>query len=120
MKELLFLFSAVISLSAFAQKRTEYKITRTYHIQSPGGWDYISVNNSRIYLSHGTQVNVLNEETGDSVGVILNTNGVHGIAFDNGLGRGFTSNGRANNVTVFDLKTLKPITQISTGENPDA
>jgi DNA-binding beta-propeller fold protein YncE len=73
-----------------------------------------------IYVSHGTQVNILNEATGDSVGVILNTNGVHGIAFDKALNRGYTSNGRTNNVTVFDLRTNTIIEQVSTGENPDA
>ena len=78
------------------------------------------MNNGKIYVSHGTQVNILNEETGDSVGVLANTNGVHGIAFDNELNRGYTSNGRSNNVTVFDVKTAQPITQIATGENPDA
>ena len=54
------------------------------------------------------------------VGEIPNTNGVHGIAIVPELGRGFTSNGRDNNVTIFDLKTLKVISQIKTGTNPDA
>src|ERR1043165_5405836 len=119
MKKVFFLFATSVCLHAYAQKEN-YKIVSTYHIQSPGGWDYIAVNNNKIYVSHGTQVNVLNEETGDSIGVIANTNGVHGIAFDNESGRGYTSNGRSNNVTVFDLKTNQPITQITTGEGPDA
>jgi allophanate hydrolase subunit 1 len=72
-----------------------------YHIASPGGWDYIAVNNGRLYLSHGTQVNILNEMNGDSIGFIPNTTGVHGIAFDEELNKGYTSNGRLNNVTVF-------------------
>jgi YVTN family beta-propeller protein len=120
MKKIFFLLGVAFCLQASAQTKQNFKIIRTYRIQSPGGWDYIAVNNGKIYVSHGTQVNVLNEETGDSVGVIENTNGVHGIAFDNELGRGYTSNGRSNNVTVFDLKTNKPITQVSTGEGPDA
>jgi DNA-binding beta-propeller fold protein YncE len=105
---------------ASAQKEHEYKIVKTYKIASTGGWDYIAVNNSKLYVSHGTQVNILNEETGDSVGFIPNTTGVHGIAFDNELGKGYTSNGRLNNVTVFDLKTNEIIGQIATGQNPDA
>lgn len=100
--------------------QNDYKIIKTYHILSAGGWDYIAINGGNLYVSHGTQVNVLNEANGDSVGVIPNTNGVHGIAFDNELNRGYTSNGRSNNVTVFDLKTNAVIAQISTGENPDA
>src|SRR6185437_3332607 len=102
-----------------AQNKIDYKVVKTFHIQSSGGWDYIAVNNGKIYVSHGSQVNILDENTGDSVGVIPNTTGVHGIAFDNELGRGYTSNGRLNNVTVFDLKTNKVITQIPAGSNPD-
>lgn len=100
--------------------QTGYKVVKTYHIPSAGGWDYIAVNNGKIYVSHGTQVNILDEASGDSVGFIPNTIGVHGIAFDNEMVRGYTSNGRANNVTVFDLNTNKQVAQIATGENPDA
>jgi YVTN family beta-propeller protein len=103
-----------------AQDKINYKVVKTFHIASAGGWDYIAVNNNRLYVSHGTQVNILDENSGDSIGVIPNTTGVHGIAFDNELNRGYTSNGRLNNVTVFDLKTNEVITQIPTGDNPDA
>jgi YVTN family beta-propeller protein len=102
---------------AFAQ---DYKVVNTFHIASSGGWDYIAVNDGQIYVSHGTQVNILNENNGDSVGFIPNTLGVHGIAFDRNLNKGYTSNGRANNVTVFDLKTNEVLSQITTGQNPDA
>jgi len=71
-------------------------------------------------VSHGTQVNILDKTTGDSLAVILNTQGVHGIAFNAALGKGYTSNGRSNSVTVFDLKTSAVLSQIKTGENPDA
>jgi YVTN family beta-propeller protein len=107
-------------LSIICKAQNEYRITNTYHISSAGGWDYVAVNNGRLYVSHSTQVNVLKESTGDSIGIITNTNGVHGIAFDNELGRGYTSNGRSNSVTVFDLKTNDSLARISTGENPDA
>ena len=110
----------LFSYTSFSQNKTGYKVVKTFHIASPGGWDYITVNNGKIYVSHGTQVNILDEKTGDSIGVIPNTTGVHGIAFDNELGKGYTSNGRLNNVTVFDLKTNAVLTQIPTGENPDA
>ncbi len=102
-----------------AQNKIDFKVTKTFHIASSGGWDYIAVNNNKVYVSHGTQVNILNADTGDSIGVIPNTTGVHGITFDNELGRGYTSNGRLNNVTVFDLKTNAVITQIPAGANPD-
>ena len=98
-----------------------YHHSKTFKIASSGGWDYIAVGPSHLlYVSHGTQVNILNERNGDSVGVIPNTTGVHGIAFDPSTGQGFTSNGRLNTVTVFDLKTFKVLKQVPVGENPDA
>ena len=108
--------------SACSHAQDEFRIASIFHMQSPGGWDYLTVGpgNGRLYVSHSTQVNILDKSTGDSIGVIANTAGIHGIAFDTEQQKGFTSNGRANTVTVFDLKTNKPITDIPVGENPDA
>jgi len=112
---------AFLAIVSFGHSQNhEYKVVKVYHIASGGGWDYIAVNNGQLYVSHGTQVNILNEGTGDSVGYIPNTTGVHGIAFDKELNKGYTSNGRTNNVTVFDLKTNETLGQIATGQNPDA
>ncbi|HEV7621229.1 MAG TPA: YncE family protein [Flavisolibacter sp.] len=119
MKKILLLLFLGISIVSVGQKHA-YKVAKTFHIKSAGGWDYIAVNNNKIYVSHSTQVNILDENSGDSIGVILNTNGVHGIAFDNSTNKGYTSNGRSNNVTVFDLKTNQASGEIPTGENPDA
>lgn len=124
MKKIIILSAIILIASSFTSLRAQmdFHILKTFHIQSSGGWDYIAVGpgNNRLYVSHGTQVNVLNETTGDSVGVIENTTGVHGIAFDKSLNKGFTSNGRLNTVTVFDLSTNAVIAQIATGQNPDA
>ncbi len=109
----------IAKINLFAQT-SGYSVTNTFHIASAGGWDYIAVNNNKLYVSHGTQVNILDKKTGDSLGVIPNTTGVHGIAFVNALNKGYTSNGRLNNVTVFDLTTNKILGQIATGANPDA
>lgn len=110
---------SIIAVSAKAQN-SEIKISKIFHIASGGGWDYLAVNDDKLYVSHGTQVNILNKNNGDSIGVIENTQGVHGIAFIKNLNKGYTSNGRTNNVTVFNLKTGKTLKQIVTGENPDA
>lgn len=118
----LFLLSALVTAGAFAQPAKPFHVLHIFHIASPGGWDYIAVGpgNGSLYVSHGTQVNILDLKTGDSTGVIPNTTGVHGIAFDKANNKGFTSNGRLNNVTVFDLKTNAILAQVPTGMNPDA
>lgn len=116
------LFLSIAYLPALAQN-PGYHVLNTYHIASTGWWDYINVNHAlnRLYVSHGSQVNILNESTGDSVGMIPNTPGVHGIAFATPFGKGFTSDGGANQVTVFDLKSNKVLGTIPTGGgNPDA
>ena len=121
MKKLIGSFSLILlSICLFAQSRPIYKVVKTYAVGGDGGWDYIAVNKGKLYIAHSTQVNILNEYTGDSIGIIPNTTGVHGIAFDNMLNRGYTSNGRLNNLTVFDVQTNTIVTQINTGQNPDA
>ena len=124
MKKSIVLFVITFIVSAFTglQAQKDFHVLKTFHIQSAGGWDYLIIGpgNNRLYVSHGTQVNILDKTTGDSIGVIENTTGVHGIAFDKSQNKGFTSNGRLNNVTVFDLTTNKVITQTPTGANPDA
>jgi YVTN family beta-propeller protein len=113
------LFSAAIG-GTFAQK-TGFKILADHKIGSTGGWDYITVDGAakRVYTSHGNQVNVIST-SGDSIGVIPNTQGVHGIALIPSMGKGYTSNGRSNTVTEFDLKTLKVLGEYPVGTNPDA
>lgn len=110
----------VLSMAMTSLAQNTYAIKKTFHIASPGGWDYLAINDNELYVSHGNQVNILNKTTGDSIGIIENTNGVHGIAFIPSLNKGYTSNGRLNNVTVFDLATHKVLDQIATGQNPDA
>jgi len=123
MKKAFLICIAIVSLHFVqAQDNSGYKVTKTFHIASSGGWDYIAADpgSNKLYVSHGGQVNILDKKTGDSIGVILNTTGVHGIAFNQELGKGYTSNGRLNTVTVFDLKTGAVTGQIATGQNPDA
>lgn len=119
-KAILIPFAAALLCTSLqnANAQSGYKLTKTFHVASTGGWDYIAVdpNSNKLYLSHGTQVNILDKATGDSLGVIPNTTGVHGIAFNESMGRGYTSNGRINSVTVFELKTNKVVEQIATGE----
>ena len=107
---------------ANAQAPEKIHLLNTLHIASAGGWDYIAVqpNSNKLFVCHGGQVNILDKTTGDSLGIISNTTGVHGIAFVPSLNKGYTSNGRLNNITVFDLKTNAILSQIAVGQNPDA
>jgi DNA-binding beta-propeller fold protein YncE len=99
-----------------------YKVTGKIKIGGVGRWDYVYVDsaNHRLYVSHATQTEVIDTTTEKVVGTIPDTNGVHGIAVANDLGRGFTSDGMDNDVTIFDLKTLKVLGKVKTGTNPDA
>ena len=99
-----------------------YSITKKITIPGEGSWDYLAVDQSarRLYVSHGTQVEVIDVDSESVVGNIPKTMGVHGIAVAHDLGRGFTSNGQSSNVTIFDLKTLKVIGDVPTGKKPDA
>jgi YVTN family beta-propeller protein len=76
--------------------------------------------NHRLYVAHGTQVEVVDTATDKLVGTIPDTKGVHGVAIANDLGKGFSSDGGDNDVSVFDLKTLKVLSKVKTGQNPDA
>ena len=99
-----------------------YQVTKKIPIPGQGSWDYLTVDESarRLYVSHGTQVEVLDVDSGAIVGKIENTQGVHGIAIAPDLGRGFVSDGQSSTVTIFDLKTLKTIAEVPTGKKPDA
>jgi YVTN family beta-propeller protein len=112
---------ALLSNDLSAQNN-QYVLIKKTVIGGEGGWDYLSVDseNRRIYVSHGTKVEVLNADTHEKVGEIPDLKGVHGVIAVPKSGRGITTNGRSNSVTIFDLKTLKPIAELPTGKNPDA
>jgi DNA-binding beta-propeller fold protein YncE len=100
----------------------DYHLDKTFPVPGDGGWDYLTVDAAarRVYVSHGNQVDVLDADSGEIKGTIPDTKGVHGIALAPELGRGFISNGRADTVAIFDLKTLKRIgDDLATGKNPD-
>lgn len=99
-----------------------YSVVKKIPIAGTGSWDYLSVDEAarRLYVSHGTQVEVIDIDSLTVVGNVPKTPGVHGVAIAPELGRGFVSNGQASTVTIFDLKTLKPIADVPTGQKPDA
>lgn len=112
---------SALGFSASAQQKNDLRILAVHKIHSDGGWDYLSVDqkSKNLFISHGNQVNILNSK-GDSIGIISNTIGVHGITFVNNLGKGYTSNGKSASCTIFDLKTFAVLGQVNVGQNPDA
>lgn len=112
---------AVGLLTSILLAAPSYKLIKTIPIAGDSGWDYLIADseNRRLYVSHGTEVDVLNLDTDAVAGKIPNTNGVHGIAIANDLKRGFVSDGRDNQVTVFDLGTLATLSTVKAGSNPD-
>jgi DNA-binding beta-propeller fold protein YncE len=100
-----------------------YKVLRRIPVGGDGGWDYLRVDPDahRIFLSRGDHMMVVDETTGKLVADLKDTKGIHGMALAFDLGKGFTSNGGANSVTVFDLKTLAATSVINIqGGNPDS
>lgn len=120
-----FCFAAVVVVSCVvlaASQNTGYSIIKKIAIPGSGSWDYLTVDAAarRLYVSHGTQVEVVDIDSLSVVGTIPKTPGVHGIAIAPEFGRGFISNGQSSTVTIFGLKTLKPIAEVPTGQKPDA
>ncbi len=99
-----------------------YRLIKKLNLGGSGGWDYLYVDSDarRLYISRSTHVVVVDADSGNVVGDIPNTNGVHGIAVASELGRGFTSNGRDSSVIIFDLNTYQPIGSLKVEKNPDA
>jgi YVTN family beta-propeller protein len=100
---------------------TQWSVTDRIHIGGDGGWDYLTIDpeTSRLFVSHGKQVVVVDLKKKSIIGSIA-ANGVHGIALAPDLNRGFISNGTGNSVTAFDLSTLKILAMLPAGKNPDA
>jgi YVTN family beta-propeller protein len=123
-KMLIFVALVVVSRTvapASPPTNAHYSVIKKIPIPGQGSFDYLTVDEAarRLYVSHGTQVEVLDIDALAVVGSIPKTPGVHGVAIAPELGRGFVSNGQTATVTIFDLKTLKPIADVPTGQKPD-
>ena len=119
--------SAILALlsagSVLAQngKKGGYHLLNTIEVGGDGGWDYLFADGdeNRLYLSHGTKVEVVDTVANKKIGEIAGLKGVHGIATAHEFGKGYISDGRDNSIVVFDLKTLKTLETIKVGANPD-
>ncbi len=108
----------------FAQSnKVPYKVADKIKLPGDEGWDYLKADgpSNRLFVSHGSMVQVVDLKTKKLITTITGTDGVHGVALVPSLNKGFISDGRDNAVTVFDYKTLKVTGKINvTGTNPDA
>jgi YVTN family beta-propeller protein len=109
------------SLLVLFQSGSGYKVETRYPVPGNGGFDYVTIDSAarRLYLSHGTQVDVIDPDNGKLIGTIADTPGVHGVALASEFKHGFTSNGRENKVSMFDPATLQLINKIEVGKGPD-
>ncbi len=128
LRKTLFAVYALLQMAAAAADTSPlpppvYTVSRSFPLPGAGGWDYLALEASgaRLFVSRGDRVDVIETVTGKLAGSIPNTAGVHGIVFAPALKRGFTSNGRGNSVSVFELDTLKFIQEVPvSGKKPDA
>src|SRR6266850_1240931 len=114
-------FVGFFGIATLLSGATDYKIVARYPVPGTGGWDYVGIDSAarRVYISHATQVDVIDADSGKLVGTIPDTPGVHGAAIAPEFKHGFTSNGRENKVSMFDLSTLQLIKKIDVGKGPD-
>lgn len=114
-----------LAVALAAPQKSGYRLLTKYELgAAPGGkeyWDYITFDPStrRLYISHNTEVKVVDADSGKILGSIGGLTRVHGIALVSHLGKGFISDGGADEAVVFDLKTLNVTSRIKTGGNPD-
>lgn len=116
-------FVALGAASQEAQSAATPSVLQRWTLGGDGGWDYLTLDKAgaRLFVSRGNRVDVVETASGRIAGTIPDTNGVHGIALAEDRRRGFTSNGRADSVTMFDLDTLQSIKEVPIpGHNPDA
>ena len=110
-----------IANSTSAQS-SDYKIANKFNVDGSEGWDYITADDTvaRLYISHGSMVQVLDAIKGKVIATIPDLHGVHGIALAQDIGKGFISCGKDSSVVVFDLINFQVLAKLKvTGANPD-
>src|SRR5206468_7770339 len=109
-------------LTGSALANDTYLFLTEIPIGGEGGWDILTIDSpaNRLYLSHATKVVVVDLNKNAVVGEVADTPGVHAFVAVPEFQRGFSSNGKEAKSSVVDLTTLKTISKIDTGQNPDA
>ena len=114
---------ALTAQGAQVPSAPQYRIAQQISLPGDGGWDDLTFDDGghRLFIAHGTQVQVVDTDKLTLAGSIADTPGVHATALATDVGHGYISAGRSGTIVVFDLKTLARLKEIkTTGENPDA
>src|SRR3977135_448143 len=109
--------------ATYAQAGPQYRIAHEVPLPGDDGWDYLTFEpgGHRLFIAHGTRVQVIDTDKLAVAGEIADTPGVHGIALAPDLGRGYISAGRSGVIVVLDLKALARLKEFkTTGYTPDA
>jgi len=112
---------ALLAGAAPAVAQGSYKVLDRWTVGGDGGWDYLAADPTapRLYVTHGTRLEVLDTATGKSVGAITGFKGLHGVVFDTDGRTGYVTDGGSNVVVAFDRQTLEKLASIPAGTNPD-
>jgi YVTN family beta-propeller protein len=114
---------AVAAAASAATTPAGWTILERHTLGGIGGWDgmMLDTGSRRLFVTRSEHVMVIDADSGKLVGDIAGVNHAHDVALATELKRGFISNGHGDSVTMFDLESLKVISEIPvTGKNPDA
>jgi len=111
---------AALLVCCGVSRGADLAVVKTIHIGGQGRWDYISCDpeTHHLFVPRSDHTQIIDPVEGKVIADIPDTQGSHGVALSPETGRGFISDGKG--VTVFDLKTLKPLGTIATGQGADA
>ena len=122
-----FALACLLALAVFASAETaQYQLLKKFSFGPAAGstgeyFDYITVDSSerRVYLSRGTEIKVIDADSGALIGNIAGLKRDHGVAIAHEFGRGFISDGAQGKVVIFDLKSLKTIGEAQARDDAD-
>jgi len=118
----LFLMAGLVLLAcSVALNAQQYAISGRIPLEGDSGWDYLFADsvNGQLYVSHGTEVDVVDLASEKPTGKITGMKRIHGIAVANDLNRGYISDGGDDDVIIFDLKSHEVLQKVPAGKNPD-
>lgn len=115
------LLTALLIGNSLALNAQQYSVTSRIPIGGEGGWDYLYADsaNRQLYVSHGTEVQVVDLDSEKPTAKITGMKRIHGIAVADDLNRGFISDGGDDAVVIFDLKTNSVVQKVKAGAHPD-